>query len=305
MTEGAAVFDIPEGEPERHPLLLRLARALLSRSDRSRGERSARLSLDRKVAPELFAFGPDEMRRFEMRLDELVSTGWVGLRVTKPRAFQTFLDQQPALELLDFDALAAWAGFESRHAAWDRRFHAHLRDHLPDDAVPDKRALLDYLARSPLNAMAMLALEEATQQLLALHARSARPQKSRMYVRQASARVFHGRSKVLDAREQLFSLLGAHPHQFRDAPVQLLADIPPHFDQVLFVENLVTYEQMADRRAPQWTHAALLYAGGFRGSAKSLRSREGCTVYVRNGNGTAPVDQNTVSAFKAWLQFGS
>ena len=67
-------------------------------------------------------------------------------------------------------------------------------------------------------------------------------------MREASARAFHGRSKVLDSRDELLRLLGAAPGQFWEAPIQLLVDIPPAFDEALFVENLVTFERMADAR---------------------------------------------------------
>ena len=94
-------------------------------------------------------------------------------------------------------------------------------------------------------------------------------------LREASARVFHGRSKVLDSRDELLRLLGAKPGQFWDAPIQLLVDIPATFDEALFVENLVTFERMADVRQPHWAHSLLIYAAGFKGSARRLRHRNG------------------------------
>lgn len=79
-------------------------------------------------------------------------------------------------------------------------------------------------------------------------------------------------------------MLGAAPGQFHEAPIQLLVALPDPasaFDEVLFVENLVSFKRMADRRKPSWAASLLVYAAGFKGSARRLRSREGCRLYVR------------------------
>ncbi|MDB6000726.1 MAG: hypothetical protein JWP52_2425, partial [Rhizobacter sp.] len=124
-------------------------------------------------------------------------------------------------------------------------------------------------------------------------------------LREASARVFQCRSKVLDSRDELLRLLGALPGQFWEAPIQLLVDIPPSFDEVLFIENLVTFERMADVRRPAWARSVLVYAAGFKGSARRLRSRQGCRVYVRAVHGEAlALDASAargLDAVAAWL----
>ena len=119
---------------------------------------------------------------------------------------------------------------------------------------------------------------------------------------------FQGRSKVLDHREELLKLLGATSGQFTEAPIQLLL-APPHwnptgsddgsgsaFKDVLFIENLVTFEHMADTRASAWVGSLLVYAAGFRGSARRLRSRAGCRLYLR-----APVSTTSLPAIENWL----
>ena len=101
---------------------------------------------------------------------------------------------------------------------------------------------------------------------------------------EASARVFQGRSKELDDREELLRLPGAAPHRFHEAPIQLLVDIRAGFDKAWFVEHLVTlehlvaFEQMADRRWPAWSRSLLVYAAGFKGSARRLRTRQSCRL---------------------------
>jgi hypothetical protein len=72
-----------------------------------------------------------------------------------------------------------------------------------------------------------------------------------MPLREVSANVFHERSKVLDNREELLRVLGAGEGQFYESPVQLLVSAPDSIGFALFVENLVTFERMADERRPE------------------------------------------------------
>lgn len=44
---------------------------------------------------------------------------------------------------------------------------------------------------------------------------------------------------------------------------------------------------MADARRPGWARSLLIYAAGFKGSAKRLRHRNGCRLYVRATHGEA------------------
>jgi hypothetical protein len=110
---------------------------------------------------------------------------------------------------------------------------------------------------------------------------------------------------VLDARDELLRLLGATQGQFWEAPIQLLIDVPSFFDEALFIENLVTFERMADTRGPEWRNSLLVYAAGFKGSAKRLRHRGGCRVYLRTAMAeTLAVDPSStrgLSIVNDWL----
>lgn len=274
-----------------HPFLQRLARALLGKAERAAGQGPARLPLDRKWTPELYAQADaEQLQLWLMLLDDLCSTGWVAMVLSPPRDFATFTDRNPRLELRDFEALAAWASYTPQALRWQRQWLDHLAAHWSTHgslAPSDPQAVLDYLARSPLTLVEDLPLMEATRSLDALRAlcQSGRTRP----LREASAQVFQGRSKLLDNRDELLRLMGAAPGQFQEAPIQLLValpDTPRPFGEVLFIENLVTFERMADRRSPGWAASLLVYAAGFKGSAQRLRSREGCRLYVRTP--TAP-----------------
>jgi hypothetical protein len=266
--------------PPRDPMLLRLAVRLLAKAERSDPHRGIRLKLDRRELPELHGqVHVDALRRVELLLQELAGTGWVRLVLAREREFAGFADRNPQLELVDFDALSAWAGYVRRADHWQRRLAADLERQWADEGDGSKQALIDYLARSPLCALAQVPADEATRCLQALRELCVSGQA--LPLREASARVFHGRSKVLDARDELLRLLGATQGQFWEAPLQLLIDVPPFFDEALFIENLVTFERMADARCAEWRNSLLVYAGGFKASAKRLRHRGGCRVYVR------------------------
>jgi hypothetical protein len=278
-----------------HPFLQRLARALLQKAERSTSAGPTRLPLDRKGAPELYAQADAELLQlWLMLLDDLCSTGWVAMVLNPPRAFATFTDRNPRLELRDFDELAAWAGYTPQALRWQQQWRDYLAAHwaAPGSLAPsDPQAVLDYLARSPLTFVEDLPLMEATRSLDALRALCLSGRTCPL--REASAQVFQGRSKLLDNRDELLRLMGAATGQFPEAPIQLLLALPDAaqaFKDVLFIENLVTFERMADRRDQGWAGSLLVYAAGFKGSARRLRSRDGCTLYVRT-----PVPQTTVT----------
>lgn len=305
-------MDTPESSslpdrPSPHPFLLRLARLLLAKAERSTAQGPVRLPLDRKTAPELHdAVDADQIQLLCMQLDDLCATGWVTLLLEVPRAFASFSDRKPRLELCDFDALAAWTGYTPQAQRWRQQWRAHLAAHWaanPLEAPADPAAMLDHLARSPLVPVEGLPVAEATRSLATLTNLCQSGQA--MALREASARAFQGRSKVLDHREELLKLLGATSGQFTEAPIQLLLAPPPTgsndgsgsaFKDVLFIENLVTFEHMADIRASDWAGSLLVYAAGFRGSARRLRSRAGCSLYLR-----APVSTTSLPEIESWL----
>jgi len=67
----------------------------------------------------------------------------------------------------------------------------------------------------------------------------------------------------------------------------------------------VTFEHMADARRGEWRHSLLIYAAGFKGSAKRLRQRNGCRVHVRATDIDAlvlePSSARGLEAVGAWL----
>lgn len=293
--------------PAVHPFLQRLATAILGKAERSKGQGPVRLALDRKTAPELHAAtDADQLQLLVMLLDELCATGWLDMHIEPARAFASFTDRRPRLALRDFDALAAWAGYTPQALRWQRRWLSYLSQQWSTTSAargtqcPDNPQLvLEYLSRSPMTQLESLSFEEATRSLSAL-IELCRSNRS-MSLREASARVFQGRSKLLDNRDELLRLLGAASGQFFEPPIQLLVALPHEstFADVLFVENLVTFERMVEARGAAWRHSLLVYAAGFRGSARRLRFRSGCRLYSH-----APWSEAGLAAVESWL-FGA
>lgn len=286
--------------PTPHPVLIRLAHALLRKAERSQGERGVFLRLDAAALPELHqAATPDALTHIGLLLDQLKHAGWVDVRLKRAQAFQTLADRDPTLVLLDATALAAWSDFIPSPPRWSRQLVQALRQ--PDVLqVPNAGALLDYLLRNPLPWLEYQAHADCAQTLNALARDCASGQG--LYLRELSARHFRGHSKVLDTREELLRLLGAAEGQFLEVPIQLLVSLPPAhgdlppFTEVIFIENLVSFERMAQARHPGWAQAALAYASGFKGAAKRLRTRQGSSLYWRDGSAPEVTD-----AFGRWL----
>jgi hypothetical protein len=99
-----------------------------------------------------------------------------------------------------------------------------------------------------------------------------------MTLRQLSATVFWGNSKILDDRGELVAALLPHL-EIRDRTLVMAVHLPRECRGVLFVENQDTYTTAAAGTPVEARELALVFAAGFRGSAARVRSRSGCLVH--------------------------
>ncbi len=113
-------------------------------------------------------------------------------------------------------------------------------------------------------------------------------------LRQLSARVFWGHSKVLDAREHLLAQL--YPG-FRIAPRPVLVHVylPETVAGVLFIENQDTYAHALAGRPRAVNRLALVYGAGFRGSAERVRNRHGVSLHYHGES-----DRSVQAQFETW-----
>jgi hypothetical protein len=101
-------------------------------------------------------------------------------------------------------------------------------------------------------------------------------------LRHISAKYFMGDSKVLDGREDLIcKVLGVTECPFPESPVQMQVRLPSgDVEGILLVENAVSFEQLAANTVfPGTEGLAIVQAHGFKGAAKRIRRRGGCSLY--------------------------
>ena len=121
-----------------------------------------------------------------------------------------------------------------------------------------------------------------------------------MQLREASAQLFWGMSKVLDMRQGLVArLLGLDECPFPESPIQLHVYLPVQgYSGILFIENLMTFDQACRVADKRFAGLALIYASGFKGSAKRLRMPGGCSLFYA---GTGALGGDITQLFEKWL----
>lgn len=121
-----------------------------------------------------------------------------------------------------------------------------------------------------------------------------------MLLREVSAQLFWGMSKVLDKRQGLVAaLLGVDECPFPESPIQLQVFLPPTgYRGVLFIENLMSFERALRSTSSAFGGLALVYASGFKGSAQRLRTPDGCSLFYAARGG---ISQDLRDGFEAWL----
>jgi hypothetical protein len=97
-------------------------------------------------------------------------------------------------------------------------------------------------------------------------------------LRQLSATLFWGNSKILDDRAELIAAL-LPQLQIRDRALVIAAYLPEQCRGVLFVENQDTYTNAAAGMPAEARELALVFAAGFRGGASRVRSRSGSLLH--------------------------
>ena len=123
-----------------------------------------------------------------------------------------------------------------------------------------------------------------------------------LMLHEAASRQFWGLSKLLNGQQEAIALLaGMEECPFPNRPVQLIVQsLTDALDApILFVENGATFESLATGRMPEALGHILIYASGYKASARRIRSRAGSSLYfspqVWEGNFGLP------GAIMAWL----
>jgi len=113
-------------------------------------------------------------------------------------------------------------------------------------------------------------------------------------IRQESARCFWGMSKVFDNKYELckyFNLL--------DKPILLQIHVKTkNAKDVLFIENLETFIACIESRNSVFDELILIFASGFKASAKRVRQEEGSKIFFSN---TDLFDKKEKQEFLDWF----
>ena len=99
-------------------------------------------------------------------------------------------------------------------------------------------------------------------------------------LRQLSALVFRGDSKVLDNKQELLEAL--YP-QINIKPRPVLVDVylPTDIKAVLFIENQDSYHMLTQSYHCDIAHTALVYCSGYQGTAERIRELGGASLHYQ------------------------
>lgn len=260
-----------------------------------RGSRKARsTAMTEKTWPALYKL-PFESRKEELweHLIEMRRWGWLEVKpesaLKSPAGYASF----PRVTVLNEAAVREAVNRPERVKSSVQKWREAVSRSL--DATDEvKRAVGEFCIDMPDRSM-----DEVAQQLNRLHAFSGQP----MLLREVSALLFWGMSKVLDKRQGLVAaVLEMEECPFPESPVHLQVYLPVGgYAAVLFIENLMTFEQACRTMDKTFAGLALVYASGFKGSAKRLRMPGGCSLYYA---GTGALGGDIKQRFEAWL-FGN
>lgn len=271
-----------------------LLNRLVDRLDSAESRGSARAQsalLGEKLWPELFN-APYESHKEDLwgHLVEMCRWGWLLVKPESALRSRSGYAHSVRLTVADEAAVRVATRRPERVKTSAERWRDAVFQGLnaPDDI---KTAVSDYCIDMPDHPM-----EEVVARLNQMEPLKCQP----LLLREVSAQLFWGMSKVLDKRQGLVAaLLGLDECPFPEAPVQLQVHIPEgRRGGVLFIENQMSFERAVRAGGSAFSGLTLVYASGFKGSAQRLRTEAGCSLYYSRSGVRAGQE---VEAFEGWL----
>lgn len=274
--------------------VLRFLERLVDRLDAAeqRGASKAQsVPLNSRVWPELVSASYESDKEVLWEgARRLHAKGWIRLIPEAAAHSVAGYAQDVRVSVLNGTEVRAAVGRPERLKSVVERWRDAVNEHLdgPDEAKQGAGAYCIELARHTM--------PEVVRQLNELHRLKDQP----LLLREVSARLLWGMSKVLDGRQGLVAaVLGRPECPFPESPVQLLVQLPDsELKGVLFIENMMSFEQAARSKSAQRENLALVFASGFKGSAQRLRSNGGASVYY---SPRGPVSPERREVFESWL----
>jgi hypothetical protein len=249
------------------------------------------IKLDSRSFPGLFnAEFEQDKENFWSYLQQMQVWGWLRIKTDRPHPGKAGYELNPKLEIGDEIAIRQAIGrlepIKSAQQLWREAVFNKLK---AEDFVKER------IAGQKLEIVGRTA-DEIAERLNLLPDLIYEP----LLLREVSARLFWGLSKVLDNRQLLIeTLLDVEECPFPESPIHLQVFLPKDdFNGVLFIENLTTFERATRDASGRFTSLVLVFASGFKGAAKRLRSATGVSVYfAAHGNLAIAANQR----FLNWL----
>lgn len=247
---------------------------LVDRLDHSaaNGTKAQSVALSEKTWPALYkeSFESRKEALWE-HVGEMCKWGWIQIKPEGAAKAPSGYDRSPRVTVSNEAALRQATGRLERVKSVVERWREAVAREL-DASEEVKRVVGDFCIAIPDHSM-----EEVVRQLNLLPTLASRP----MLLREVSAQLFWGMSKVLDKRQALVAaVLGLDECPFPEAPIHLQVFLPKTgYRGVLFIENLMSFEQALRSVGNAFEGLALIYAAGFKGSAQRLRRPDGCSLF--------------------------
>lgn len=258
-----------------HPGIMALLHLLVDRLDRAEIESKPlvrAIKLNASTFPELYK-AKYEAERAELwqYVERIVKLGWIALKLDRGGPGQVGYELNPRITIENASALRTQVGRTVRTLTYTELWKVAVAERCNQESHVSAM-----LARYPIEIDGRHA-KEIVDRLMSIKPLINEP----LLLRELSARLFWGNSKILDNKAKLVAtLLGMESCPFPDMPIQLHVHIPKDgFTGVLFIENLATYEQSIRSLDPKFNNLALVFCSGFKGTAKRLRTQTGGTVY--------------------------
>jgi hypothetical protein len=265
------------------PLARRILGSALDRLDRSLPEErtnAVRIPINQKTAPEIFGAETNADREIAWHvLDVLAGAGIGTLAYRRAARHGSREDRQPVFEIsttsANEDRLRTFYDRPRPGLKYSEEWRCLVRSSELDSSI--KAAILDVPISIPGRSAT-----DVFRRLISI--RALFDGGETLYLREVSSRTFWGLSKILDNRSDLIAaLLGLAECPYPPQPVHLNIYFAGAFSWILFVENRTSFERairdarealLHGRHSP-YAGAALIYSGGFMGTAGRMRNSSG------------------------------
>lgn len=279
-----------------HPVIQHILHKLLDMTNKVPIEQRTRapsFRVNADTLPELFDTKPVEETEYAWELiTEMERQGWITLRRGKSRLGYADYENNPLLRLekIAEPHIRALLGRNTKSISQSQQWRNLVTANA--NCFPGKT---DLLAEQPIQVPGKTA-DEILNRLKTL----IDFQDKALYLREVSAHLFWGLSKLLDNRSDMIAqLLGQASCPFLEKPVTLHVHIAvDKITGVLFIENETTFEAACRERFSHTHQLALVYASGFKASAKRIRQSMGSSLYYSSISLAHPL---LIAQFENWL----